>query len=59
MFGAGAVCSVQSSKHLKNSSEHLETLLLIAEPVRSAGKAPKEFCYLFNILSSHTPGFHP
>jgi len=63
MFGAGAVCSVQSSEHLpensehlkdssehlpensehlEDSSEHLNTLLLIAEPVRSAGKAPKE-----------------
>jgi len=35
MFGAGAVCSVQSS-------EHLNTLLIIAEQVRTAGKAPKE-----------------
>lgn len=52
IFGAGAVCSVQSS-------EHLDTLLLIAEPVRSVGKAPKEFSYLFNILSRHIPRLHP
>ncbi len=27
MFGAGALCSVQGSEHLKDSSEHLDTLL--------------------------------
>jgi len=34
--------SMQSSEHLENYSEHLDTLLPIAESVRSVKKAPKE-----------------
>ncbi|ADN36239.1 putative transcriptional regulator [Methanolacinia petrolearia DSM 11571] len=34
--------SGHSSEHLNNSSEHLDTLIPIAEPVRSMKKAPRE-----------------
>jgi ATP-dependent DNA helicase RecG len=42
LFEAGSICSKPNSEYLVGSSEHLDTLLEIAEPVRSLRNAPRE-----------------
>ena len=42
LFEVGSICSKPNSEYLVGSSEHLDTLLEIAEPVRSLRNASRE-----------------